>query len=118
MGTSRNVPVYEENIYMELKEQITSETESLETILTSDKKVVNFPEVDIQKNGNVLNIFSLKKINEISLFDQCGRVMKLGERVNDHKYKININIGFYKFMALVIKVALEDCYVFKRVDIY
>ena len=74
-------------------------------------------DIDISMKGNNLNIFSLKQIKKIDLYDQCGRLVLVGNRITDHKFSFSINFDTHNYLAFFIRVLLPDGSYFKRVNI-
>lgn len=104
------------NFNMDLKDKVNLKPVETLSVDNLGGSQLNKFDVDINRSGSSFEIFSLKKIKEISLFDQSGRVIKLGDRINDHKFSININVGFYKFLALMVKVTFDKGSLYKRID--
>ena len=70
-------------------------------------------DLSIQKTKTGYRIFSLNAIKEISLFDLSGRVLKIGDKVNDHLF--NINFQFKHQMPLFVKILMEGNHMFMRI---
>jgi len=92
------------------------------TYLIDDQKVTidksindNNLDLNVEKSKNGLVFFSIKKIKGLFMFDLSGRIIKIGDKINDNKYTLVNNYVVTHGMPLFVKIVHEDGYVYRRI---